>query len=120
VTAVPVTGTVGPRYTHIALGAEAGLTEYAGGYANVTDLHIIHKPTLRNRLGHVADAEMASLGWAVRHPDRNQLTPARTLRGVVEQRDGSLPAAAPDSQADGAWRWLAAGVLGARGGRGLP
>ena len=50
VTAVPVTGTVGPRYTHIALGAEAGLTEYAGGYANVTDLHIIHKPTLRNRL----------------------------------------------------------------------
>jgi len=66
VTAVPVTGTVGPRYTHIALGAEAGLTEYAGGYANVTDLHIIHKPTLRNRLGHVADAEMASLGWAVR------------------------------------------------------
>src|SRR5215472_13143300 len=39
-----ITGTKGPGYTHIPLGAEAGLTEYAESYANATDLHTIPKP----------------------------------------------------------------------------
>ena len=66
VTAVLVTGTAGPRYTHIPLGAEAGLTEYAESYANATDLHTIPKPRFHNRRGRVASVEMASLERAVR------------------------------------------------------
>src|SRR5262245_16729163 len=66
VTAVLVTGTAGPRFTHIPLGAEAGLTEYAESDANATDLHTIPKPRLRRRRGRLAGAEMASLERAIR------------------------------------------------------
>jgi mRNA interferase MazF len=66
VTAALVTGTAGPRYTHIPLGTEAGLTEYAESYANATDLHTIPKPRLHRRRGRLAAAEMASLEQAVR------------------------------------------------------
>jgi mRNA interferase MazF len=66
VTAVLVTGTAGPRYTHISLGTEAGLTEYAESYANATDLHTVPKPRLHRRRGRLAGAEMASLERAVR------------------------------------------------------
>ena len=66
VTAVLVTGTVGPQYTHIPLGAEMGLTEYAESYANPADLHTIPKARLHNRRGRLAGAEMASLERAVR------------------------------------------------------
>jgi mRNA interferase MazF len=66
VTAVLVTGTAGPGYTHVPLGGEAGLTEYAESYANATDLHAIPEPRLRNRRGRLADTEMASLERAVR------------------------------------------------------
>jgi mRNA interferase MazF len=66
VTAVLVTGTAGPDYTHIPLGTEAGLTGYAESYANVTDLHTIPKPRLHRRRGRLAATEMASLERAVR------------------------------------------------------
>jgi mRNA interferase MazF len=66
VTAALVTRTAGPGYTHIPLGAEAGLTEYAESYANATDLHTIPKPRLHSRRGRLAGAEMASLERAVR------------------------------------------------------
>jgi mRNA interferase MazF len=66
VTAVLVTGTAGPTYTHIPLGADAGLTEYAESYANATDLHTIPKPRLHRRRGRLAGAEMASLERAAR------------------------------------------------------
>ena len=66
VTAVLVTGTAGPRYTHIPLGAEAGLTEYAESYANATDLHTIPKPRFHRRRGRLAAAEIAGLEQAVR------------------------------------------------------
>jgi mRNA interferase MazF len=66
VTAVLVTGTGGPRYTHIPLGAEVGLNEYAESYANATDMHTIPKPRLHNRRGRLAAAEIASLEQAVR------------------------------------------------------
>ncbi|HEY2307920.1 MAG TPA: type II toxin-antitoxin system PemK/MazF family toxin [Streptosporangiaceae bacterium] len=66
VTAVLVTGTAGLRYTHIPLGAEAGLAEYAGSYANAIDLHTIPKPRLHHRRGRLAGAELASLERAVR------------------------------------------------------
>jgi mRNA interferase MazF len=65
VTAALITGTVGPPYTHIPLGA-AGLTEYAESYANATDLHTIPKPRLHHRRGRLAGAEMASLDRAIR------------------------------------------------------
>jgi mRNA interferase MazF len=66
VTAALVTGTAGPRSTHVPLGADAGLTEYAESYANATDLHTVPKPRLHNRRGRLAGAEMASLERAVR------------------------------------------------------
>jgi mRNA interferase MazF len=66
VTAALVTGTTGPRHTHIPLGAEAGLTEYAESNANATDLHTIPKPRLRRRRGHLAWAEMTGLEQAIR------------------------------------------------------
>lgn len=66
VTAVLVTGTAGPRYTHIPLGTDAGLTEYAESHANATDLHTIPRSSLHNRRGRLAGAEMASLEQAVR------------------------------------------------------
>lgn len=66
VTAALITGTAGPQHTHIALAAEAGLTEYAESYANATDLHTIPKPRLHHRRGRLASAEMASLERAVR------------------------------------------------------
>jgi mRNA interferase MazF len=66
VTAVLVTGTAGPRDTHLPLGAEAGLAEYAESYANATDLHTIPKPRLHHRRGRLAAAELASLERAVR------------------------------------------------------
>ena len=61
-----ITGTKGPGYTHIPLGAEAGLTEYAESYANATDLHTIPKPRLHRHRGRLAGAELASLQQAVR------------------------------------------------------
>ena len=61
-----MTGTAGPGYTHVPLGTEAGLTDYAESYANATDLHTIPKLRLRRRRGRLAGAEMASLEQAVR------------------------------------------------------
>src|SRR5713226_8980054 len=66
VTAALVTGTARPQYTHIPLGADAGLTEYAESHANATDLHTIPKPRLHRRRGRLAVAEMASLEQAIR------------------------------------------------------
>ena len=66
VTAALVTGNSGPRFTHIPLGREAGLTEYDESYVNATDLHTIPKPKLHRRGGRLDAAEMASLENAVR------------------------------------------------------
>ncbi len=66
VTAVLVTGSAGPRLTHVLLGGEAGLTEYLESYANATDLYTIPKPRFHRRRGRLALAEMASVEQAVR------------------------------------------------------
>lgn len=66
VTAVLVTGTAGPRYTHIPLGADVGLTGYGESYANATDVHTIPKTRLHSRRGRLAGTEMASLEQAIR------------------------------------------------------
>jgi mRNA interferase MazF len=66
VAAVLVTGSEGPRETHVPLGPEAGLTEYPESYANATDLYTIPKPSLRRRRGRLDRAELAGLENAVR------------------------------------------------------
>ena len=66
VTAALITGTAGPRYTHVPLAGEAGLAEYEESYADATDLHTIPKPRLHRRRGRLAAAEMASLERAIR------------------------------------------------------
>jgi mRNA interferase MazF len=66
VTAALVTGSNGPRYTHVSLGDEAGLTEYDESYVNSTDLHTIPKPRFHRRRGRLNVAEMASVEEAVR------------------------------------------------------
>src|SRR5260370_31155831 len=64
VTAALVTGTAGPQYTHIPLGADAGLTEYAESHANATDLHTIPNPSVHPRRGRLAVADSAGLQQA--------------------------------------------------------
>lgn len=66
VTVAVVTGTEGPRQTHIPLDREAGLTCYDVSYANATDLHTIDKPRLRRRRGRLHPRELAGLEEAVR------------------------------------------------------
>lgn len=66
VTAALVTGSPGPRYTHIPLGSEVGLTEYTESYVNATDLYTVPKPRLHRRRGRLAAAEMANLENAVK------------------------------------------------------
>lgn len=61
-----VTGTEGPRPTHVPLGSEAGLTRYATSFVNATDLHAIGKPRLRRRRGLLHPAELSRLEAAVR------------------------------------------------------
>jgi mRNA interferase MazF len=66
ITVVVVTGTAGPAPTHIALGADAGLTRYDVSYANATDLHSIDRSRLRRRRGRLHPAELQRLEDAVR------------------------------------------------------
>jgi mRNA interferase MazF len=66
VVAALVTGTGGPAVTHIALGAECGLTEYDESYVNAADLHQLPKGQLQRRRGRLAPAELASVERAVR------------------------------------------------------
>jgi mRNA interferase MazF len=65
-TGVLVTGTPGPRSTHIALGAEAGLTRYGESYAVATELHNVPLIALRRQRGRLASGELRALEDAVR------------------------------------------------------
>ncbi|MBA3742314.1 type II toxin-antitoxin system PemK/MazF family toxin [Sporichthya sp.] len=51
VAVIPITGTRGPEVTHVALGAEAGLTRYPESYADVTELQPIARRRFRRRRG---------------------------------------------------------------------
>lgn len=61
VTVALVTGSAGPRTTHVRIGPEAGVTKYDESYVNCTDLHIVDKSSLRKRLGRLAPAEMRNV-----------------------------------------------------------
>ncbi len=65
-TVVLVTGTAGPRSTHVPLGADAGLTRYDESYAVATELHNVPLAALTVRRGRLSRAEMRSLESAVR------------------------------------------------------
>jgi mRNA interferase MazF len=66
VTVVLVTGTGGPRWTHIPLGPDAGLDRYAESYANVTDVHTIPTAACRRRRGLLAPPELTAVAEGLR------------------------------------------------------
>lgn len=65
-TGVLITGTPGPRTTHIPLGLDAGLTRYDESYAVATELHNIPLIALTERRGLLHWRELAALGAAIR------------------------------------------------------
>lgn len=65
-TAVLVTGTSGPRSTHIPLGPAAGLTRYDESYAVATELHNVPLTALRRCRGRLSAGELRALEAAVR------------------------------------------------------
>ncbi|WP_240796383.1 type II toxin-antitoxin system PemK/MazF family toxin [Streptomyces sp. RFCAC02] len=66
VTVALITGTTGPRATHIRVGPDSGLTEYTEPYVNCADLHTVAKAHLRKRLGLLASGELRSVETAIR------------------------------------------------------
>jgi mRNA interferase MazF len=58
VTVAVITGSPGPRSTHVPVGAASGLTKYDEPYVNCTDLHTVAKSRLRRRLGPLSAAEL--------------------------------------------------------------
>ena len=65
-TVVLVTGTPGPRSTHIPLGPDAGLTRYDESYAVATELHNVPLAALRTQRGRLSLGELRALEDAVR------------------------------------------------------
>lgn len=65
-TAVLVTGTPGPRSTHIPLRPDAGLTRYDESYAVATELHNVPLAALRTQRGRLSLGELRALEDAVR------------------------------------------------------
>lgn len=72
-TAALVTGTIGPRTTHIPLGPDAGLTRYVESYAVATELHNVPLGALRRYRGRLSAGELRALEEAV-----------RTAHGLIE------------------------------------
>ncbi|MER7764137.1 type II toxin-antitoxin system PemK/MazF family toxin [Streptomyces sp. NPDC097619] len=66
VTVALITGTSGPRSTHVPVGPDSGLTKYAESYVNCTDLHTLSKARLRRRLGLLAPAELRKVEDGIR------------------------------------------------------
>lgn len=66
VTVAVITGTDGPRQTHVPIGSDAGLRRYAESYVNCTDLHTVRKLQLRRLLGYLSAAELATLAERIR------------------------------------------------------
>jgi mRNA interferase MazF len=58
VTVAVITGSPGPRSTHVPVGAASRLAKYDESYVNCTDLHTVAKARLRRRLGLLSSAEL--------------------------------------------------------------
>jgi mRNA interferase MazF len=66
VTVALITGSEGPRSTHVPVDSDSGLTGCDVSYVNATDLHTIDKPRLHRRRGLLSPGEMATLEDAIR------------------------------------------------------
>ncbi len=66
VTVAVITGTSGPRTTHVPVGRDSGLTRYDESYVNCADLHTVAKPRLRRKLGLLAPNELRCVEDSVR------------------------------------------------------
>jgi len=66
VTVAAITGTEGPRSTHVPVGADAGLTKYAESYVNATDIHTIPTASCRTRRGLLARVELMAVEEALK------------------------------------------------------
>ena len=66
ITVAEITGTPGPRATHIGVGGEAGLTGRTQSWVNVTGLHTVPKEKLRKQRGRLAPVELRSISIAIR------------------------------------------------------
>jgi mRNA interferase MazF len=61
-----VTGTSGPRLTHVPVGADSGLTKYDESYVNVTNLFSIPTSKFRLRRGLLHRHEMNAVESGIR------------------------------------------------------
>ncbi len=66
VTIAVITGTAGPRTTHLSIGRDSGLTKYAESFVNCTDLHTVAKPRLRRKIGLLTPAELSRVEESIR------------------------------------------------------
>lgn len=66
VAVIPVTGTLGPASTHIALDVDAGLTRYDRSVADVTALQPVDRASLLRQRGRLAPSELARLADQLR------------------------------------------------------
>jgi mRNA interferase MazF len=66
VTVVLISGTAGPSVTHVAVGAEVGLTKYPESYVDCTSIHTVDKPRLRKFHGRLSSSEMNSVEKNIR------------------------------------------------------
>jgi mRNA interferase MazF len=61
VAVIPVTGTPGPKQTHVPLTANAGLTRYEESYADVTGLQPVARSCMLTRRGLLTSGELERL-----------------------------------------------------------
>jgi mRNA interferase MazF len=61
ITVAVITGTLGPRETHVAVGPDSGLKKYAESFVNCTDIHTVGKSQLRRGLGLLSSGEMRAV-----------------------------------------------------------
>jgi mRNA interferase MazF len=66
VTVALITGTEGPRDTHVPVGPDSGLKKYAESYVNCTELHTVRKERLRRPLGLLSPGELNAVAERVR------------------------------------------------------
>lgn len=65
VTVAEVTGTEGPRSTHIEVGPEVGLTGRERSYVNATAVHTVPKGKLRRQRGRLGPPAIGALDRAL-------------------------------------------------------
>ncbi|MEC4017228.1 type II toxin-antitoxin system PemK/MazF family toxin [Streptomyces sp. H27-D2] len=65
-TVAVITGTAGPRATHVTISRDAGVTKYDESHVNCTDLHTVSKSRLSRHLGRLSPGELSHMEECVR------------------------------------------------------